>query len=59
MHKLHENDRQPPRSVAAEWHQVAIERAERIKELEKEVAKLRREVYELEGDVKEAYHPTV
>lgn len=33
-HELHENDKKPARSVAAEWHQVAVDRAERIRELE-------------------------
>jgi hypothetical protein len=34
VHELHNNDKKPPRSVAEEWHQVAIERAKRIEELE-------------------------
>ncbi len=49
MHDLVEEDKKPPRSIAAEWHQVAIERAERIRELEAEVAKLKRRIYEIES----------
>lgn len=51
MHDLHDNDKKPARSIAAEWHQVAIERAKRIEELEAEVAELKREVYRLEMDL--------
>lgn len=71
MHKLHENDKTPPRSVAEAWHQVAMERAKRIRELEKALDSEHYqcdrtctgkpcEVCDLLSERREeAYHPTV
>lgn len=60
-HEWHDHNEEPSTPLSLfgameavrQWSQMAIERAKRIEELEAEVARLKREVYELEGDVAE------